>query len=170
MKLLTAPGRLNLRLLILTLLITGISISCKNKKDSSVQGIKEIAPEFTEYVTAITSGVISSESSVKVILSSNSERLNENEGAIEDKLFRFEPKIEGTTRWLDYRTIEFIPNEKLTSATLYEASLDLSKVIEVPSEFKILDFNFKTIQQNFSVSQEGLNLYPNLKNQYFLKG
>ncbi len=153
------------------LLLVIISISCKNKKPSSeLRDIKEIEPKFAEYVTAITSGVISSESTIKVILASNAERLNEDEGTIEDKIFSFDPKIEGTCRWLDYRTIEFIPSEKLSSGTFYNAEINLGKLIQIESKYNKLEFNFQIIKQNFSVSQEGLNLYPKRKNEYFLEG
>ncbi len=146
--------------------------SCKNEKqkEQDVTEIMEIAPEYAEYVTAITSGQISCESTVKVILASDAKRLDEEEGVIEDKIFKFDPKIEGSSRWIDYRTIEFIPSEKLPSGQLFSAEINLSKLIEIDPKYSKLEFNFNVIEQNFSVSQEGLNTYSNLKNKYFLEG
>lgn len=153
------------------LLLTAITISCKQQKPvDGIHELKEIEPKFAEYVTALTTGVISSESTIKVILASNAQRLNEDEGTIEDKIFSFDPKIEGTSRWLDYRTIEFIPNEKLTSGTVYNAEINLGKLIQIEPESNKLEFNFQVVKQNFAVSHDGLNIFPALKNVYFLEG
>ena len=96
--------------------------------------------------------------------------MDEKDGAIEEEIFSFEPKIEGSTRWLDYRTVEFIPNQKLTSGQYYKVKLKLHKLVKVAPEFENLDFSFTTIEQNYAVIQEGLSIYPNKTNRYFLKG
>jgi uncharacterized protein YfaS (alpha-2-macroglobulin family) len=129
-----------------------------------------IDPQFAEYISAITTGVVSCETTIKVVLvepySGDSTKKNE---AIK-KIFSFKPSISGTTRWIDDRTIEFIPDKKLKSGQLYEAVFKLGKVQKVPDKFKELNFGFRVMYQSISVTEEGLHSYSGTSNEYYLEG
>lgn len=129
-----------------------------------------IDPEFAEYVSAITSGVISSESTIKVILVEPYKGDSANkEEAIKD-IFSFSSSIDGLTRWADDRTVEFVPSKPMKSGELYEAEFKLDKIVDVPSRLNTLRFNFRIISQDFIISEDGVRTYPNQGEKYFLSG
>jgi len=108
-------------------------------------------PAFGAYINAYTSGIISNESTIRILLSNEIETPIEIGKPIEKKLFDFTPSIKGTAIWLDSRTIEFRPEQPLPSETHYEAEFFLSNILEVPSEFETFEFDFQTMQQSYEV-------------------
>jgi len=78
---------------------------------------------------------------------------------VDDKLFRFQPSLKGSTYWIDQRTVEFVPEESLESGTVYNVEFDLNQVSEVPEHLKTFEFQFQTIVQTFSVQFEPLKSY-----------
>ncbi len=67
----------------------------------------------------------------------------------------FEPRIKGNAVWLNGRTLEFRPSERLPGGTQYKATLKLNKIVSDP---KAEDFqwSFRTIKQHMNVSIAGL--------------
>ncbi len=130
-----------------------------------------IDPGFSNYISAFTSGVISSESSIKIQLNQNYPAAKPDGNPISEVLFSFNPDIEGKAYWLDKRTIEFRPEKKLKSEEIYDAEFLLSKLIDVPSKFKKLPFQFSIIKQAFAITNDGL-FVPDVTNagRYQLKG
>jgi alpha-2-macroglobulin len=135
---------------LIILLLTG----CRNK---STEEVFRANPAFTTYISAYTSGSISNQANIRILLA------NEYTGSIDfgknisENLFEFSPDISGTAVWLDRRTIEFRPANRLPSDQVYKAEFHLSKILgEVPSELKTFEFGFKTIQQFFEVSVDGI--------------
>ena len=110
-----------------------------------------VNPAFGAYINAYTSGMISNESTIRILLTNEMETPIEVGKPVDKSLFDFSPSIKGTTVWLDSRTIEFRPAEPLPSNTHYKAEFYLSKVIEVPSEFETFEFEFQTMQQSYEV-------------------
>jgi alpha-2-macroglobulin len=120
----------------------------KGKKE-----VVKIDPEFSKYITAYTSGIISKNSSIKIILSSEVRAKIQNADSLPEDLFYFEPEINGSTYWQDENTIEFKPDQALPSNTFYLAGFNLGKLIDTDEKFRVFNFNFKTIKQNFKVFQ-----------------
>lgn len=120
------------------------------KKSHSPSGEKE-DPAFGAYVNAFTSGIISNESTIRILLTNEIDSPIEIGKPIDKTLFDFSPNIKGTAVWLDSRTIEFRPEKPLPSNTAYEAEFFLSKILEVPSEFETFEFDFQTMQQSYEV-------------------
>src|SRR5277367_2731861 len=117
-------------LLILTVAVLAIGIFYftrgNNRRDSNF-----IDPAFGEYVTSYTTGVISSGSTVRIVLAKDgvdSSAIGQESGT---KLFSFSPSISGKTVWLDKRTVEFRPNDRLPAGQIYEATFQLAKVFKV---------------------------------------
>ncbi len=126
------------------LLFTVINIvSCKKKE------FKKVNPEFINYVSAYTSGLISSKSSIKVKLSKANTEIKTGDDATH--LFKIDPQIEGNAQWLSANTIEFTPLKPLPSGELYDINFALSKVMEVPKTLKEFIFSVQVIPQNFDV-------------------
>ncbi len=135
-----------------------LSFSCKKKVESPA----EINPEFTAYITAFTAGYVSHESSIRIYLAEDYHGTVSPNQPVTEKLFRFQPLLKGETYWIDSRTIEFKPDEKMKSGTKYHVSFDLSKITDVPDHLKNFEFEFQTIQQTFTVNIEGIKTYTSL--------
>ncbi|MDQ3048211.1 MAG: MG2 domain-containing protein [Bacteroidota bacterium] len=108
-------------------------------------------PAFGQYISAFTSGIISNESPIRILLTNEMETPVEIGKPLEKNLFEFSPSIKGTTVWLDSRTIEFRPEKPLPPNTSYKAEFYLSNVLDVPDEFETFIFDFQTMQQSFEV-------------------
>ena len=130
----------------------------------------QVSAEYAEFVSAVTSGVISSESTIKVVLVNAYSGDSSEREKILDGLFTFSPGIDGRVRWKDAFTLEFIPSVKLKQGTFYEATFNLSRVAKVPSKLSDLKFSFQTITQDFSISYEQLHTYGSDPHYYYLKG
>ena len=113
-------------------------------------------PAFRTYINACTSGIISSESTIRILLTNDMETPIEIGKPIDKTLFDFSPSIKGTAVWIDSRTIEFRPDKPLPNNTEYKAEFYLSTILKVPHEFETFDFDFKTMQQSFEVYVDGI--------------
>ena len=108
------------------------------------QTLVKVNPAFKEYIAAFTSGVISTESTIKVRLNLDLADSSMFEQPVEAAMFDFSPGISGKTYWIDTRTLEFRPEKKLTPGKLYTASFFLYKLINVPDSMKTFVFQFQT--------------------------
>lgn len=115
-----------------------------------------VDPGFSSYVSAFTSGVISGESTIKVVLLEAHASAQPGE-LINEKLFEFDPALDGEAFWLDEHTVEFRPTNRLKSGQTYLVKFGLSKLLDVPDQFETLEFGIKAITQNIYVSFDGLN-------------
>ncbi|MFA8433140.1 MAG: alpha-2-macroglobulin [Marinifilaceae bacterium] len=129
--------------------------SCKDKGKVK----SKVDPGFGQYVTAFTSGVVSAESVIRIRLAKDYEQAIEPGQEIKAALFNFAPKVKGKAYWKDLRTIEFRPESALASGKQYQVNFKLSELMEVPSRYSKLKFNFQTIKQSFSFTGEGLQSY-----------
>lgn len=130
-------------------------ISC----GKGVKEMPEINPEFAKYISAFTSGIISKKSGIVIQLTTDYYNPVREGEKVSEKLFSFDPSIDGTAVWKDQRTIEFTPKEMLASDEVYNGEFRLAKLLEVPDEFKTFRFQFKTIRQDVKVQFDGLRPY-----------
>ena len=107
-------------------------------------------PAYAAYISAYTSGNINRDGSIKIQLAAHFTDSSKMQNL--DHIFNFNPTIEGKTRWVDERTIEFKPNSILKSGTKYEAEFNLEKIIDVPDPLEDFEFSFQTIKQAFEIS------------------
>ncbi|MGL5547322.1 MAG: hypothetical protein ACRDCS_10065, partial [Tannerellaceae bacterium] len=113
---------------------------------------QESIPSFSPYIAAYTGGMVSATSPIKVILANDLSQVIINEES-NQKLFSFSPSIKGKTIWRSSREVEFIPDSNaLKPNTVYDATFDLSKIMEVDKTHAAFNFMFQTIEQNFSFS------------------
>lgn len=132
-----------------------IGLTVFSKMHSSSRDDRE-NPAFSAFISAYTSGIISNESSVRILLTNEMEAPVEIGKPIDKNLFDFSPDIKGTAVWVDSRTIEFRPEQALPANTHFKAEFYLSQILEVPDEFKTFDFDFQTMQQSFEVFVDGM--------------
>lgn len=116
----------------------------------------EVDPAFSAYISAYTSGVISSESTIRILLTNEMEAPVEIGKPIDKELFDFSPSVNGEAVWLDNRTIEFRPEKPLPNGTEFKAEFYLSEIMDVPREFKTFEFGFQVMQQSFEVYVDGM--------------
>lgn len=125
--------------------------SCSNKESDKII----VDPAFGAYVSAFTSGVVSSTSNITVVLIDPVEGVKSGDELAKD-IFDFNPNVEGKAFWINDRTIEFRPAKSLKSGQAYEAKFALAKIQKVPDEFETLTFGFNVITQNLFVEFDGL--------------
>jgi len=140
--------------LIVVLLFSYIVFANYNKK-------VVVDPAFKAYISAYTSGVISRESNIRIQLTSDAVKPAEVNTPVSKKLFDFSPSIKGTAIWVDTRTIEFRPSEKMKPGENYTATFYLGAVMNVPAKFSEFNFPFSTIKQSFEVNVDGLRTPDN---------
>ncbi len=140
-----------MRKLFLFLVSVLAMIGCSDKDPSTII----VDPGFSVYVSAFTTGVISCQSNIKVILVEPHPDAVAGE-PISTDLFDFEPSIEGTSYWVDNQTIEFRPAKNLPSGQSYVASFKLKELIATTSEFETMKFGFVVIRQSLFVSFDGV--------------
>lgn len=118
-----------------------------------------IDPAFSEFITSYTAGVIPSAATIRVILAQEAidSSLIGSESSVE--LFSFKPAVKGKTRWIDKRTVEFIPERKLASGQMYNADFRLSKLVNVKSGLETFKFSFQAMPQNFDLQVENVRPY-----------
>lgn len=116
-----------------------------------------IDPAFSEYIAAFTSGMVSSEGTVRIVLAQNVKDSVQPNVESQSDLFEFEPSISGKTYWLDQRTVEFRPEKRLVSGTAYKVNFELEKVANVKEDhLKRFSFGFKVVPQFFEITYTGL--------------
>ncbi len=123
---------------------------------SKKEKLTKVDPEFSKYIEAYTSGVISKKNTIRIQLTSDVTTTHTINETIKETLFDFSPSVNGKAYWTDERTIEFKPDKDLTPNELYEIHFQLGKVREVPSKFKTFTFNVQVIKPSFSVEDYGL--------------
>ena len=151
----TCPGILSSGIIALFVMLS--LVQCKKKNEKAF----EVNPAFTEKIAAFTSGVISSESVIQVILAEDCPNALEFNTAIEPELFDFKPKVEGHAFWIDKRTVEFRPDKSLKSGETYTVKFYLSRLMKVPADLKTFEFQFSVIPQSFTVEFDGFQSYSN---------
>lgn len=131
-------------------------VSCSD----SGSEFKVLPSEASAYIAEYTSGIISAQSEVIVVLT-------EDLGAgivpgtpLEEAVFTFDPEIKGRTVWKSSRSLAFIP-DRLASGQQYDAAFHLGKLREVPAAIKTVAFSFQVIEQAFTLHSYRLEPYSN---------
>lgn len=146
-----------IRSTIVLCLLLSVLAGCKSKK----QTVLTADPKFREVISAYTSGVISVQSTIKIRLANDYPDSVQPNTLISQALFDFSPSVKGNAYWVDRRTIEFRPDEKLKGGTIYTCKFFVSKILKVPADLKTFEFGFQTILQSFAVTVDGFKPYEN---------
>ena len=149
--------------LVVILLPLFLIASCKQKSK-----LLEIDPEFSKYIEAYTSGVVSKKNTIRIQLATDAGTTHSINETVKEELFDFSPAVAGKAFWIDARTIEFKPDKDLTPDALYEVDFKLSKVLNVPGKFNTFKFNVQVVKPSFQVNDNGLR--ANTKEDMTLSG
>ena len=139
----------------LILLILALFFIFRHRQKTAVD------PAFSKYIESYTTGIISKESPIRIRLAGEVKTSHVQNEALDDNIFDFSPSIKGKAYWIDARTIEFRPDEKLDPDKSYTADFKLKKIITVPSNFEDFKFGFQTVKPDFTVTFTGLQTETN---------
>lgn len=144
----------------IALLLSAFLFACSSESETKYI---QVDAGFSDYVSAFTSGVISSQSDLKIILSEpNQEAIPGNN--LPEGILGLKPKTEGRAIWLDQQTIVFTPNAPFESGKTYNVDFNLGRIADVPVEYEQMAFSFTVITQSLFVTTKGLSA-PNQKDQ-----
>jgi uncharacterized protein YfaS (alpha-2-macroglobulin family) len=133
--------------------------------------VNQVNPEFATYISAFTTGYISTGSTIKIKFANEFSGSTELNKALENGCFSFSPSIEGETYWKDGQTMEFKPKERLKPGQTYKATFHLDKLLEVKKELEEFEFQFQAIKQSITLETNELKSYSNSDfNYYSLSG
>ncbi len=168
-----------IKLITVGVAITGACVFIYNKHDSLktlrnnsvTYSNAQINPEFANYISAFTTGFISSNSTIKIKLANELNATTELNVPIKEELISFSPNIEGTLVWKDGQNLEFKPTNRLPQGEKYKATFHLSKLTDVKSELKDFEFEFQTVNQSIQAVYSDLKCYnSNDFDYYFMSG
>jgi alpha-2-macroglobulin len=120
-----------------------------------------VDPAFSKYIESYTSGIVSKDGTIRIRLAGDVPTTHVQNDKLPDNTFDFSPSIKGKAYWIDERTIEFRPETKLVANQSYTAEFELSKILDVPDNFKDFKFTFQTVKPDFTVSFVGLQTATN---------
>jgi hypothetical protein len=132
-----------------------IAVSCgQGRKDAKGSGaapaVTIIDKGFSKYISAYTSGIISSGSTVQIVFTPEF-AASIDKGKTQG-LFTFNPSVKGTAEWADDLTLVFRPARPLQPATHYTGNLDISRLGTVEEQLRFFPLSFTTIEKNFTVT------------------
>ena len=129
--------------------------ACKQKIKTSTD------PAFAQYISAFTSGTVSTAGTIRVRLADQFVEQVELNKALTAEYLEFSPSIEGELVWIDNQTLEFRPKEWLPRGQAYQAELHLDQLTSVPEALKTFFFGFTVINQNIDVEIQKVSTYSN---------
>ena len=126
---------------LLVLIIASVVLvnSCSNKKINTPKS------QFKELISGYSAGVLSNNNSITVKFM-DPVSLAIREESVNKELFSVSPRVKGANNWIDETTLEFIPNELLTSGSEFDVTFFVDKLFK-NSDLPDFNFSFITFQQ-----------------------
>ncbi|MEA2041024.1 MAG: MG2 domain-containing protein, partial [Bacteroidota bacterium] len=127
-------------------------------------------PEFAEYITAYSYGVISKADPIQIHLTGDVVAAMNEKKKQPESLFEFSPSIDGKYE-MKGNVVEFTPEKSLPSGKSFYTQFKLGKLIDIKKSLKSFNFKFETIEQelDFEVTEQVTTDLKELKYQQ-LKG
>ena len=142
------------------LVVLCLFVSCKKNN-----GYKDSDPTlFKEYITGFTSGLISTEEPIEVLLTESLD-IEQIENIDTEKVFEFSPKVDGYATF-EGNSVKFVPREPLSYNKEYQVIFNLSQVLNVNKEQEKFFFRVRTQNLLFEVNTRDLQSYS--PDYYFL--
>lgn len=149
--------------LIVALLILTVALGCKR----SPQQVSNSA-NYVNYISAYTSGLVSKEASVRIVLAKPSPNFSGANTPVSSKVLNFSPDVAGTLIWQDSQTLLFTPDGALEVGTAYLCELNLSAIFtDVPAELETFTFNFQVLPEEYAPQNINLKTYNNSNLHYY---
>ncbi len=117
---------------------------CDSKRSRSVD------PEFSRYISAFTSGNVSTDAFIQVELAQEIPAVELN-AEIKETLFSFSPSLKGHAFWVNANTVRFMPDAgQLKPGKEYRVTFHLGKLLQVDKKFQQFRFFTRVHEQNFT--------------------
>ena len=137
--------------------------SCRHSEEK-----KEV--KTNKFVIAFTSGTISSQDPVRVVLKLPDEMYRVSSKEPPQDIFLLKPFAKGKTYWVDQYTLAFKPDKPLENGQQYHAEVDLNRLLGInDKENGTFRFGFDVVPLKFHIKLTGLEPVQN-KKKYRLSG
>lgn len=140
---------------IIPFLMLLLVFACSGKKESLESLDQEADRSYAQYISAYSTGNISSRSPISIQLA-DTVSANVRNTIDPATVVSFSPSIKGSATWVTNRLIEFKPAGPLESGREYRGKLLLSKLMTTEEGQEVFNFGFRVIKQNYDVEIEGL--------------
>ncbi|MFT4523400.1 MAG: hypothetical protein ACI8ZN_002353 [Bacteroidia bacterium] len=140
----------------LFLLVFATALTSCHKRNTS---IPVYDPEFVHHISAFTSGVVSKNQVITIVLKDAIDPTKVKPSDLQN-VFEFSPPIKGLARWNDERTISFTPSEPLSRGTIYMTVFNLGKLKKVQANLKKFPFRFETKKPGIWLGSLNAQTYP----------
>lgn len=149
--------------LFMAMLLAVISTGCGKK------AVVSDDTEFMEFISSYPQNKISRHAAIRIVLAHPSEKAKPGQRE-EENLFSLSPKVEGSTYWLDNRTLEFQPSSLLEREKEYQVTFELGKVAELNGrkEFEQFVFPIEVVRQDIHVTSDEPQMDD--EGEYFVTG
>ncbi len=137
------------------------------KKDAMQDFPLSDPKDFSEYISAFTTGMISSKSPIDIALTKNWGEWKDQQ-EVDAKLFTISPEVKGKLRYLANQTLRFEPSERLKQDQKYYITFHLGKVTAVEQQQESFSFVVHTVPQQFTA--EFTDLQSSDKDSYIQHG
>lgn len=119
---------------------------CNRKGKGEARKVDE---DHASLVSAFSSGSVSADGPIRVQMINPAVDSGKINKVLDKSPFEFTPSIEGSAVWVDARTLEFRPAERLDRGKDYAAKLHLDRFMDVPEKLKVMAFSFTAMKQYF---------------------
>ncbi|MFN3557320.1 MAG: alpha-2-macroglobulin family protein [Bacteroidales bacterium] len=141
---------------ILAILVSASALWFFTKGKPSVS----VGREFSNYIAAHTSGIISSRESIQVVFATDVSSPENFGQPAESRLLRIRPSVKGSLIWYNERTLEFIPENPLEGDREFTITVALNRIFkDIPRQYNEFVFSVRTIRQALEVEIDGLAFY-----------
>lgn len=132
--------------LVFAILVIALTAGCSKKTVVSDDS------QFLEFINSYPQERISRHAAIRIVLAQPSEKAKPGQ-VEEENLFVLNPKVEGSTFWVDNSTIEFQPKEMLEREKEYQVTFMLGKVADLNGRKELNEFTFpvQVVKQNMNV-------------------
>ena len=151
---------------LIALLAILLGVFWMNSCGSSTPEIIKVNPEFSEYISGYTSGMVYRQDAIRIELAEGVQDLEKMSQKKLNDLLEIEPAIEGNVVAISERQIEFVPAEPLPTNQFYTVHFDLDKLAEVKKGFEDFVFQFSTFEQTLELDIYGLRNYNSYQIEY----
>jgi uncharacterized protein YfaS (alpha-2-macroglobulin family) len=144
--------KLNNLLIIPILLLT--LFSCKKNDQVDASNMHE----FKDYISDVSSGIISRKADVTLVLVNPIQEWSTNL-ELDNSILSVSPKVKGKVIALNNRTLSFQPDTEFEQDTEYVFTLNLGSIQKVDDALDEFIFKIKTIKQDYIVTTNNLQSY-----------
>ena len=157
--------------LVIILTLTLILIPACSREEKQPETQTTYSQKTAEIIGHTTSGIISPTGEIQVTFVQPEIKDNLVDTQIKENIFRFDPPIDGMSRWKDRRTISFKPNKKLPFRQTYNATVNYNKLIPKYKDASPLTFTFTTSGREIAdISGDFYLQNPSNPNTLFYEG